>query len=96
MDIFGGIFDSITGLFDENDLTNAIGRAGLAISNNPKKAVSMKDLEYNLEHLGINSTFNSSKTGAVESVAPDAYEKAWYARLKKFAEIESDTGVKLK
>ena len=98
-DFFGGIFDGIGSLFDVsgNSLRNAVGAAGKAVFNNEqsRSSVSMNQLDYGTS-ANYNTAFNSSKTGAVESVNPDAFEKTWYARLQRFADVESQSGVKLK
>lgn len=94
-DIFGGIFDSVSSLFDSRNVMNALGAAGKTAFGSSPKAPTMSDLTYGAD-MGVSSTFNSSKTGAVESVNPDNFEAVWKARLQKFAEIESTSGVKLK
>lgn len=108
-DMFGGIFDGISGLFDDatefmNDnpaITKGLKNAGKSLFNgkeqqNPYKQMDQaRDLNQNAQE---NANFSApvTESKAIVSVDPFKIEAQWRERLNQFANIQAKTGVKFK
>lgn len=101
--IFDSIIEQITGL-DSGDtaiLTKALGTGAKSVFGKDSSTASMGNdnstmaaLDRGLLNLGVNNNVSPHAiSGAAQSVNADSLEAQWRARLNRFAQIQSDTGV---
>jgi hypothetical protein len=100
-DIFGGIFDGISSLFDSGNinyrgLANSLMQVGKdSTDTSGYSALSLAErLSQGKRETPINTGFQATPGKPVESLNADAVEQRWMQRLNKFAEINAATGVK--
>lgn len=101
--MFDSVLDSVGSLFGTSGSTIGTGikAAGKVLLDDSKKSSTsgnsdtLSALERGLRDLGIANNFNAkTPEGAPVSVNPDSLDAQWRSRLNRFAEIQSNTGVK--